>query len=67
MSNLKTYRILKGMKQKELASKLGISAACVAVMERKGIFDTRVAVKYARVLKCNPVFLLDGLDTIQFD
>ena len=61
MSNLKKYRLLIGMKQKDLASKLGVTAVSVAVMERKGIYDTRVAVKYAKALKCNPIFLLEGL------
>lgn len=61
MSNLKKYRLFIGMKQKDLALKLGISVVSVAVMERKGIYDTRVAAKYAKALNCNPLFLLDGL------
>ncbi len=61
MSNLKQYRLMLGIKQKDLALKLGVSAVSVALMERKGIFDTRMAVKYAKALNCNPLFLLDGL------
>ena len=61
MSNLKKYRLFVGMKQKELARKMGVTPVSVAVMERKGIFDTRIACKYAAALGCNPLFLLDGL------
>lgn len=63
MSNLKKYRLFLGLKQKDLASKLGITAVSVHKMEEKGIYDTRVAVKYATALNCNPLFLLDGLNT----
>lgn len=65
MTNLKRYRLMMGMKQKELASKLNITPQSVNTMELKGIYDTRIAVKYAAAFKCNPIFLLDGLTNTQ--
>lgn len=62
MSNFKRYRVMIGMKQNELARLAGVAPSVVAVLERKGIFDTRTASRYASVMKCNPLFLLDGLD-----
>lgn len=61
MSNFKQFRMFIGMKQKELARLAGVAPSVVAVLERKGIFDTRTAVRYAKILKCDPLFLLDGL------
>lgn len=65
MSNLKRYRLMMGMKQKELAALVGVKPPVLAVLERKGCYDTRTAVKYAKALKCNPLFLLDGLHNMQ--
>lgn len=62
MTKLKQMRMLKGVKQKELAQKMNIKAPTVVRMEQKGIYDTRTAAKYAKALNCNPVFLLEGLD-----
>lgn len=61
MSNLKQMRTLKGITQKKLAELVGVAPPTLAVLERKGVYDTRTAVKYARALNCNPIFLLDGL------
>lgn len=61
MSNFKQMRLLMGLKQNELAKLAGVSPTTIATLEHKGIFDTRTAVKYAAVMKCNPIFLLDGL------
>ena len=61
MSNFKQMRMLMGLKQNELAKLAGVSPTTIATLERKGIFDTRTASKYARVMKCNPIFLLNGL------
>ena len=60
-SNIRIMRKIMGFTQKELASKVGVSAACLNVLERKGCFDTRTAVKYAKAMGCSPLFLLDGL------
>lgn len=67
MTNIKRMRILKGMKQKDLASLAGVHPPAVAVLEQRGCYDTRTAVRYAKAMKCNPIFLLEGLDFIQQD
>jgi DNA-binding XRE family transcriptional regulator len=63
-SRLKLMRELLGITQKQLAETVGVKPPTLNVLERKGIFDTRTAVKYAKAMKCNPIFLLDGLDNI---
>ena len=50
------------MKQIDLARILNVKPSTVNIAETKGIYDTRMAVKYAKALKCNPLFLLEGLD-----
>lgn len=62
MTNFKKYRMLMGLKQKEVAKLAGVSAVSIARLEKVGCFDTRTAAKYAKALKCNPLFLLDGLN-----
>lgn len=61
MSNFKRYRELMGLKQIELARLAGVSAVTIAQLEKRGIYDTRTASKYAKHLKCNPIMILDGL------
>lgn len=61
-TRLKTMRELCNITQRQLAELVGVKPPTLNVLERKGIFDTRTAVKYAKALKCNPIFLLDGLD-----
>ena len=61
MTNFKRYREFIGLKQNDLAKKAGVSPASIARLERVGCYDTRTATKYARVMNCNPLFLLDGL------
>jgi DNA-binding XRE family transcriptional regulator len=61
-SRLKLMRELLGITQKQLAEAVGVKPPTLNVLERKGVFDTRTAVKYAKAMKCNPIFLLDGLD-----
>ena len=64
-TNIKTMRKILGFTQKELAQKLNVTPTSVNVLERKGCYDTRTAVKYAKAMGCNPLFLLDGLSIIQ--
>jgi DNA-binding XRE family transcriptional regulator len=61
MTNFKRYRVFLGMKQNELAALAGVSPVTIAKLEKKGCYDTRTASKYAKVMKCNPLYLLDGL------
>jgi predicted transcriptional regulator len=61
MTNFKRYREFIGLKQKDLAKMAGVSAVSIARLEKVGCFDTRTASKYAKVMKCNPIYLLDGL------
>ncbi len=62
MTKLKEIRLMKKMKQIDLAKILNVKPSTVNIAETKGIYDTRMAVKYAKALKCNPFFLLEGLD-----
>jgi predicted DNA-binding protein (UPF0251 family) len=49
----------RNIKQKTLAAKLGISKAAVSMQIKKGIKNINTAIKYGKVLRCNPFFLLD--------
>lgn len=62
MTRLKQVRESKGISQLELARLAGVKAPTVCSLERKGIFDTRTAKKYAVALNCASIILLDGLD-----
>jgi predicted transcriptional regulator len=62
MTNFKKYRQLIGLKQNELAKLAGVTPVSIARLEKVGCFDTRTASKYAEFMKCNPIYLLDGLD-----
>jgi predicted transcriptional regulator len=61
MTNFKRCRQLIGMKQNELAKLAGVTPVSIARLEKVGCFDTRTATKYAKFMKCNPIYLLDGL------
>ena len=61
-TKLKQMRIVFNMTQQQLAEIIGVKTPTVNSLERKGIFDTRTAKKYAVAFKVNPIFLLDGLD-----
>jgi predicted XRE-type DNA-binding protein len=50
----------RNIKQKTLATKLGISKAAVSMQIKKGIKNINTASKYGKALKCNPFFLLDS-------
>lgn len=62
MTKLKEIRLMKKLKQIELAKILNVKPSTVNIAETKGIYDTRMAIKYAKALKCNPLFLLEELD-----
>ena len=62
MTNFKKYRQLIGLKQNVLAKLAGVSPVTIAQLEKRGCFDTRTAAKYAKFMKCNPIYLLDGLN-----
>jgi ribosome-binding protein aMBF1 (putative translation factor) len=54
-------RQLRGLTQKELAQKMNLKPASVCDQERKGIYDTRTAKKYAKALECSVIFVLEEL------
>lgn len=62
MTKIKQMRLAYKMTQKQIAELVGVQTPTVNSLERKGIFDTRTAKKYAVAFKVNPIFLLDGLD-----
>ena len=51
---------VRNFKQVTLASRLGVSKAAVSMQVKKGIKTVRTANRYAKVLGCNPFFLLDA-------
>lgn len=61
LTNFKMCREMSGFTQTEVAKLAGVAPATVAYLEKEGCFCTKTAVKYAKVMKVNPVFLLDGL------
>lgn len=63
MTNFKRYREMLGIKQNQLAKLAGVSPVSIARLDKAGCFDTRTAAKYAKALKCNPIYLLDGLNS----
>ena len=59
MSCLKDYLFKNRIKQTELAKKLGVSDSAITYMTKTGIHDIRIAKKYASILECDPIFLLE--------
>ncbi len=59
MSMLSQMVAGRKIRQCELASALGITRSAVSQQLKSGIKSIRVAKKYARILRCNPLFLLD--------
>lgn len=49
----------RGIKQNKLAAKLGVTPAAVSLQVKTGIRMLRTAKSYAKVLNCNPRFLMD--------
>jgi len=47
MTKLREMRLLRKINQKTLASMLRVKPPTVNAMERKGIYDTRIAKRYA--------------------
>lgn len=60
-TKFKQMRIMLGMTQTQVAKLAGVAVPTVNTLERKGIFDTRTAKKYAAALGCNLIFLLEGI------
>ena len=59
MTALKKQILKRGLKQKTLAKKLGISEAAVSLQIKTGIQMAKVATKYAKAINCDPCLLLD--------
>ena len=59
MSNLKKIITLRGLRMVEIAKKAGMKYKTVNRQCITGIKTTRVAKRYAEVLKCSPLELLD--------
>ncbi|MDD5699522.1 MAG: hypothetical protein PHH77_12985 [Victivallaceae bacterium] len=49
----------RGIKQKVLAAKMGVSRAAVCLQMKTGIQMAKVAAKYAKAINCDPRLLLD--------
>lgn len=65
-TNIRKYRILSGLTQKELAKKVGLGQSMLSQIEQNRA-DTTVSniIKIAQVLKCRVINLLDGVDEIE--
>ncbi|MBN2640520.1 MAG: helix-turn-helix transcriptional regulator [Victivallales bacterium] len=59
MTKLKQLRCKRKLKQKELAMIIGVKPASVCELEKKGVYNIKTAVKYARGLCCDPMLLLE--------
>ena len=61
--NIKKYRVVAGLTQKELAEKVGLGQSMLSRIECGGA-DTTVGniVNIAKVLQCTASNLLEGLD-----
>ena len=62
MTNFKWSRERSGLTQTQVAKLVGVSSASVARLEKEGCYDTRTAVKYAKAMNIQPIYLLDGLN-----
>ncbi len=59
MSSLAKMVKSRKIKQSELAAELGVSKAAISMRLKHGIRNISTARRYARVLNCDPVFLLE--------
>lgn len=59
MSNLAKLLELTRIKQKSLATKLGVSRSAVCQQVKKGIKDVHTATEYSKALNCPARWLLD--------
>lgn len=59
MSRLKRRIKRSGLKQREISEQTGISSKTVNRQCREGIRTIRVARRYAEVLRCHPMDLLE--------
>ena len=61
MTALERVMIVKRVKQAELAKRLGVSQPAISKQVTKGIYDIRIARRYAEALETDPLFLLEEL------
>jgi predicted XRE-type DNA-binding protein len=59
VTSLKKQILKRGLKQKTLAKKIGISEAAVSLQVKTGIKMAKVATKYAKAMNCDPRLLID--------
>jgi DNA-binding XRE family transcriptional regulator len=59
MNKLKKMRIKRGFTQKSLATLAGVNRVSLAKLERLGVRRVDTARRYAKLLKCNPVDIID--------
>lgn len=61
ITQFKIVRKMKGLTQGDVAKLVGVTQVSVYILEKKGVYDTRTAVKYGKALGVNPILLLEGL------
>ena len=59
MTNVKMIRIKKNIREAELARMLKISRSAVCDIEKRGSRSITTAKKYALILNCNPLELIE--------
>ena len=59
MTNFQTILNNRGLKGKKLAESAGVHPSVVYMQAKNGIKTIRVAKRYAAVLNCNPLELLE--------
>ena len=61
MTNFKRYQKFSGIKQVQLAKLAEFSPVTISQMEKKAATTSERPAKYAKLLNCNTLLLLDGL------
>lgn len=59
MSNLSHFLQIKNISQAELARRLNITRMTVNIMTKKGIKSVKAAKRYAKILECNWLELIE--------
>ena len=62
ISKVKRMRLKLNLTQRQLAKLVGVKPPTVNLIERRGIYNTLTARKYAAAMKVSPILLLEGLD-----